>query len=670
MASVTRRELIGLLVLVMATLLAYLPVFNNGFVWDDDLWLTENQAVHSPGDLGAIWQLKYDHDTGEFQSPTTQYYPLVFTSFWIENKIWGLDPLGYHAINLVLHLFNVLLVWVIARRIGLGSGLLIAAIFALHPVHVESVAWVTQRRNLLSGLFYLLAMWSYLGFDHRRQWWRWVLALGLFVGALLSKTVTATLPFALLLLLVFVHGKGSHLPRLKVNQLWPLLPLVLVGMVAGLVAANLETGSAGANTLVMDTSIVERIFILVPSTFAFYAGKILWPFPVSFIYPRWVVDAGNPLQYIPLLGLVAAMAAAFWGWRRLGQIGPMLLILFSGLTLAPALGLFDVYFFRYSYVADHWQYLGSLGFIILLVVLVEKLVRRFFSKPNYRKISVVISVVVLGVLGATSFQQTLAYKDAETLWRHTLKTNPTAWIALNNLGRIEAEMAFQAQDQRLRFEWLNKSKSHFEQAMKFDEARPEACNNLANIAYLQKDYNKAAQMYLEAISLQPDEPGVYYNLRMALSATGDVAQAAAIFDRVLKEKLVHEDLTRAEVYHQLGRAQAELGANDKAAASIQQALATYPSLPNVQLFQVSVLVKLERYREAMAGLRRVPRGHGEYLGAKATLVRLLATCPDSSLRDCREAKALLLEIEGETKSRGLPPAIVELHSIVNRICGP
>ncbi|MCJ7543545.1 MAG: glycosyltransferase family 39 protein, partial [Phycisphaerae bacterium] len=224
-----RRGLLPAALILAATVLVYLPSLRNGFIWDDDFYVTDNTNLRSWSGLAAIWT-----------QPTTspQYYPLVFTTFWIEHHLWGGHPLGYHLVNVLLHGFSAVILWRLLRRLGVPGAFLAGVVFAIHPVHVESVAWVTERKNVLSGLLYLLAVGAYLRFDPppgaRRRWGFYALAAGLFAGALLSKTVTCTLPAALGLILWWKR------PKLSLRDLWPLAPLLLVGAAMGLTTAWLE----------------------------------------------------------------------------------------------------------------------------------------------------------------------------------------------------------------------------------------------------------------------------------------------------------------------------------------------------------------------------------------------------------------------------------------------
>ncbi|HUI07690.1 MAG TPA: hypothetical protein VL486_11875 [Verrucomicrobiae bacterium] len=237
--------------LVVLVLVAYLPALRGGFLWDDNAYVTENQALRTPNGLGEIW----------FKPGTTpQYYPLVFTSFWLEYRLWRLQPFGYHLVNVLLHAANAVLLWRVLRRLEIAGAWWAAAIFALHPVMVESVAWVTERKNVLSCLFYLLAALAYFRFRpltngsvvRARDWRFYPLSLAFFLCALLSKTVTCSLPAVLVLLLWW---KGGRIEKRDARALAPLFGL---GAALGLMTVWWEERLVGAGGAEWTLSFVQR----------------------------------------------------------------------------------------------------------------------------------------------------------------------------------------------------------------------------------------------------------------------------------------------------------------------------------------------------------------------------------------------------------------------------
>ncbi|MHC4414128.1 MAG: tetratricopeptide repeat protein [Planctomycetota bacterium] len=418
------RGLFGALIIVAATLVAYLPAMGGGYIWDDDVYVYDNPLLRDASGLARIWT----------PSATVQYYPAVFTTFWIEYQLWGPHPLGYHVVNVLLHLLNALLVWRVFLRVGVPGAWMIAAVFALHPVHVESVAWITERKNVLSALFYLLAALTYLRFDalsatagsQRRPGsvlpWSWYAAsLGLFALAVLSKTVTVTLPAALVLAML-------HLRRpLTRTRLALLLPFVVIGLGFALNTAHVERANVGAVGPEFEFTVAERLLIATRALL-FYPFKLLAPTSLTFIYPRWAINAAAPAAYwsVPVVAVVAAAAALA---SRRGVRGPALALTYYAVTILPALGLVSFYPMRFSFVADHFQYLPSLGVIALVVASAA-----IALEPT--RLAPALAVLALAGLGVFTWYQSRMYKDAETLWTWTARENPEAWIAQNNLGLI------------------------------------------------------------------------------------------------------------------------------------------------------------------------------------------------------------------------------------------
>ena len=330
-------------VLAVAVFLAYQPCWQGGFLWDDDAHVTA-PALRSWQGLWRIWS-----DVGA----TVQYYPLLHTAFWLEHRLWGDAVLGYHLLNVALHCLAAFLAWAVLRRLKVPGAPLAAAVFALHPVHVESVAWIAEQKNTLSAVFYLAAMLAYLRFDRSRKVPAYLGAFGLFVLALLTKTVTATLPGALLVVFWWQRGRLSWR-----RDVLPLVPFLLVGAGMGLITTWWELEHNRCVGPEFHMTWMQRS-LLAGRAVWFHAGKLFWPEPLIFIYPRWRLDPAAAWQYAFPLAAVALLAA-LWALRRRTR-GPLAAALFFGGTLFPTLGFFNLYTFRYTYVANHYQYLASLA---------------------------------------------------------------------------------------------------------------------------------------------------------------------------------------------------------------------------------------------------------------------------------------------------------------------
>ena len=347
-SSPGKRDWIFGLILVFAIIIAYQPAWPGLPIWDDDAHITQPMLRSLQG-LARIWM-----QPGASQ----QYYPLVHSVFWVEHRLWGDATLGYHLVNILLHAFSALLLVRILRRLEVPGAWLAATIFALHPVQVESVAWISELKNTLSGAFYLGSALAYLEFDRKRGPKLYMVALGLFVLGLLSKTIIATLPAALLLIFWWKRGRLSWRQDVR-----PLIPFFLAGIAAGLFTAWMERKSIGAQGSEFDFTFIER-FLIAGRAIWFYLGKLFWPAELIFIYPRWNVSQAVWWQYLfPAAGLL--LLTVLWKLRQRCRGSLLALLYFAG-TLFPALGFFNVFPFRYSFVADHFQYLAGIGPITLV----------------------------------------------------------------------------------------------------------------------------------------------------------------------------------------------------------------------------------------------------------------------------------------------------------------
>ena len=509
------RNLAFAAALVALTLLAYLPGLHAGFVWDDDVHVTQNQVLRTGHGLADIWLTP---------GAIIQYYPLTHTSWWIQYHLWGLAPLGYHLVNVLIHGGSAAVLWLVLRRLGVPGAWMAAAVFALHPVHVESVAWVTELKNVQSGLFYLLALLGYLrwGLADDAQPARRLYALSslFFLCALLSKTVTSTLPAAVALVLWWKRG------RLVPRQVVALVPLAIIGAAAGTLTAWWERHYVGAVGPEWALPLAERCLVAGRALW-FYAAKLVWPVGLAFVYPRWTLDPRALWQWLFPLGAVAVLVALAALRRRLGP-APLVASLYFAVTLGPALGFVDVYPFRYSFVADHFQYLASIGLIALLVGAGTKAAEHLPPAARWS-----LGTVVLAVLAALVWRQTGVYTTPETLWRATLARNPSAWMAHNNLG-----LALQAAGR------LEEAAAHYREALRLRPAYPEALYNLGNVLAAEGRPAEAEAEYERALALDDRFAAVHNNLGNVLVMQGKVEEGKRHYRRALELNPAYADARR------------------------------------------------------------------------------------------------------------------------------
>jgi tetratricopeptide (TPR) repeat protein len=583
--------------LIAMTLLAYIPAMQGGFIWDDNYYVTNNPTLKTLDGLRKIWV-----ELGA----TPQYYPLVFTSFWVQYQFWGLQPFAYHFVNVLLHALNAVLLWRILFRLRVPGAWLGAAIFALHPVHLESVAWITERKNVLSGLFYLSSLLIYLRFSlfdnrilsvsplpGRNSFLRgispsriglYLLATGLFICALLSKSVTCSMPAVVFLLLWWKRDEINW------GDIQPLIPLFLLGILLAMNTVWMEKYHVGARGEEWSFSILER-FLVAGRAFWFYAGKIVWPQTFSFIYPRWQIDSAVWWQYLFPLAAVTGLSLLWFLRRRIGK-GPLTGMLIFGGTLLPALGFIDFYPMRFSFVADHFQYLASIGLIALCTAFIATAFLQ--AGPLINRFGSGLCVAVLAIFGLTVWQDGHKYKDQETLWQDTLVKNPQCWMAHNNIGLVLEEQGRPQEAIRHYFAALRirpdyeeahynlgialekqgrvaQAVAHYSEALRINPLLVPAHNNLGLALEKQGRITEAISQYSEALRIDPDSAEAHNNLGVVLASQGDVDGAAYHYSKAL-----HINPDFVEAHNNMGLALKKLGRITEAMSQYSEALRIDP----------------------------------------------------------------------------------------------
>ena len=286
------------LAFVVMVFVAYQNVWSAGFIWDDDAHVIRPNLRTLHG-LWRIWS-----EPGA----TQQYYPFLYSAFWVEHRLWGDSALGYHLINLALHATAAGLLYQLLKRLAVPGALLAAAIFAVHPVCVETVAWISEQKNTLSTVFYLSAALVYLRYDQERSIKYCFVSLGLFLLALASKSVTATLPAALLVIFWWKRGRLEWR-----RDVLPLVPWFLSGVGAGALTAWMEHSHVGASGSAYGLTLIER-GLIAGRAICFYFGKFVWPANLMFNYPRWSVSPREWWQYLFPLAVAGAVFGA-WAYR-------------------------------------------------------------------------------------------------------------------------------------------------------------------------------------------------------------------------------------------------------------------------------------------------------------------------------------------------------------------
>jgi tetratricopeptide (TPR) repeat protein len=571
-------------ILIAATVIAYLPAIRAGFIWDDPDYVINNSNLRSARGLFDTWF----HPTS-----LPQFYPLVHTTFWIEYHLWGLDPIGYHLVNVLLHINSALLIWLILKRLEVPGAYLAACVFALHPVMVESVAWITERKNVLSCVLYLASAYVFLCkthfglIDRPASWRAYSISLVLFLCALFSKTVTATLPAAILLILWWKNG------RLRFRDLYPLIPFFLLGIAMGAVTGYLETHHVGATAeqIVELRLSPEQRVLIAGRAIAFYAWKLVWPAHLSFIYPRWNwIDHPTPAQWLFPIGVLTVLATLFALRKQIGR-GPVTAALFFCGTLFPALGFVNVYPMRFSFVADHFQYHASIG----LIALFAAGVCRWLSQPPWLRR--IVRVLILAPLAVLTFRQCLIYKDAETLWRTTSKLNSDSWLVWTGLANAlvasdppryaEAipmyfkalvlaphwhETHWNAGEAYMHLDKIDQAEVEFREALRLNPDYPPAWTSLGKLLFFRRlNVNEAIAIYRRALAISPTYPDANYYLALALEPR-DPQEAAAHYRLAVAGKPEWYDAR-----YNLGTCVTNLGEYGEAIFNLREAVRINPN---------------------------------------------------------------------------------------------
>ena len=577
--------------LALLVLFVYIPAYSAGFIWDDDEYVTQNLTLRDGRGLARIWL-----EPGA----VPQYYPLVHTMFWVEYHLWELQPAGYHAVNVLLHAVAVVLLYVIARRLALPGACFLAAIFGLHPVQVESVVWITERKNVLSAVLYLgsfLAWMRCCRFDRpaplRVERGPYLVSMALFVGALLAKTVTASLPAVILLARWWKAG------RIEKRMLTALAPFAVLGIALGSVTIFMEKHSVGAQGADWDLSAGERIAIAGRAVW-FYLGKLVWPADLSFIYPRWEHGLTSWVAWIFPAAAVALLAILYTNRKRWGR-GPLVSALYFGGTLVPALGFVNVYPMRYTFVADHYQYLACIGPIALATGSIGALVAKH---PRLRLPASAFAAVVLIALAALSWNRAAALGEMESLWTDTIRKNPSAWMAHHNLGMLREE---QGRGQE--------AIAAYRAALAVRNDLDQSHYNMGNVQARLGDWAAAESSYRAALAANPELDAARINLGNVMVRTGRLEEAIALYEAVLMR--VDDASSRRNLYRALQR----MGRDRDAAEQMKLFLLRSPG-----------------------DLETMQR-----------LAWLRATSPDLSARDGAEALLLARRLE---ESGGVPPAVL------------
>jgi tetratricopeptide (TPR) repeat protein len=660
-------------VLIGLVCVAYARVFNAGFIWDDESHLTRNPCIVGPLGLKEVWT-----------SARAVYYPLVLTTFWTVHKFIGLTPWPYHLLNVLLHAGSAVLLWQILRQLNVRGAWLGAALWALHPVMVQSVAWVTEMKNTQSGFFYLLSIFCFLKWadqgsavsspprlrpTSRSSVSAFALSLLFFVLATLSKPSVVMLPVVLALCIWWRTG------RIRWRDVVTLAPFVLISALASVWTILEQKFHARAIGAEWAQTWPDRL-IIAGRAIWFYVAKLAWPHPLIFIYPRWEIDSSQLTAYLPLIAALAGLLT-LWLIRATWSRATFFAAAYYVGSLFPVLGFFSVYFFRYSFVSDHFQYLASMGPLALagagIVTGCNRLVaprRRVVTTPLVGTCAVVlVSLVFL------TWRQTSAYHNLVTLYAATLAKNPGCWmahynlgIALNDRGDTDKAIDHYRQAVELRPSYaeahynlgrllaqkgqFDEAIVHYEKALEINPADAEAHNNLGSTFFVKGRVDEAIGHYRKALAIQPDYADASCNLANALLSNGDLDSAIICYTVCLAVSP-----NQAEPQYNLASALFRTGRMDEAIAHYQKVVELRPDNADARANLGSIFLAKGRVRDAIAQYQDALRIAPDNVAAQSNLAWLLATTAEQSLRNGSEA-VLLAERAESAGSRSENRAIV------------
>jgi tetratricopeptide (TPR) repeat protein len=613
--------------LILFVIVAYTPVWKAGFVWDDQAILTANPCIVGPLGLKEIWT-----------TSAADICPLTLTTFWAEHSLWGLNPLPYHLVNVLLHGLSAVVLWRVLRSLRIQAAWLGAALWALHPVTVESVAWITEMKNTESGLFFLLsilffAKWLRTKGLGLRVGGRWNYALTLLFAALAmaAKSSTVILPVVLCLCAWWIEGRWHW------RNVARTIPIFL--MAIGASALSIWTQGLQLSTVTdprWTRSWPERLAAAGDGVW-FYFGKLLWPPPLSSNYPRWQIDAGQWVSYLPLLAVIVVLFI-FWlrrEPRRAGSRACFFAFAYFVVALLPALGLIDTYIFQYSLVFDHFQYLASIGPLALAGTCLVLLSNSIVPKKQWLQASLCAGLLL--TLGITSWQRTWVYESEDVFWTDTLAKNPDSWMAHNNLGNAlfrkgqfdDAVVQYQkvlriypnyAQaHNNLGLDLFHKGQLddalvHYQKALEINPNIPETHSNLGMALFQKGRVDDAFVHYQKALEINPNYPEAHRNLGNVLIQEGQVEDAVAHYQKALE---INPDFPQA--HYNLGNALIQKGQVEDAVAHYQKAVEINPNYAEARNNLGNALVQKGQLDEAIAQFEKAVKINPDYPEAHSNL---------------------------------------------------
>lgn len=533
-------------VIVLACLWIYSPVFDGDWLWDDDYLITKNPVVQSPVGLWQIW----------FAPTTADYFPLTMSALWVLWKCFGLDSTGYHIVSVLLHALGACLVWAMLRGAGVRGAWLAGLVFAVHPLAVESVAWVAELKNTFSLPFFLAAACFFIRFeDTGRRGFYWA-SLGFFLAAMLSKSSVVMFPVALLL---YIWWRRDRIVWRDVRE---AAPFFLVSLLLGLVTLQFQHSRAIGDEPIPIGGLDSRFAIAGMGIF-FYLSKILWPALLLPIYPQWKANPPEALQFLPW-PVLAGLLAVFWLKRKTWGRHALMGAGFYLIMLLPVLGFVAMSYMRVGWVADHFVYIPMIGIVALVVAAGVR--ARDSASTRWGPLFGIFAAAAVAVLAFWSHRYSGIWENEDKLWGFTLEHNWNCWQAHNRIGALEFNRGN-----------VDVALDHFREATRLRPDLAETQNNLGSAVLAKKDTKAAIRYFREALRLSPTIIAIQSNLARALVLDGQPVAAAEIY-----ANLARQYPENAVFLCNLGVTLHQAGRTDEAIASFRRALEINPNLPDAR----------------------------------------------------------------------------------------
>ncbi len=542
MKVLAHKHFLQFLCLALLTFTVYYPATQAEFVWDDHHFFLDDPLVNAPDGLWHIW---FAPDTKRWN-----YWPITRSAFWLQHQLWGSHAQGYHLVNITLHLLNSIILWLALKQFHVRGAWIIGTLFAIHPMHVASVAWASELKNTLSGLFYLLSIWSFINFDHKRNWRWYCIALSMFICALLSKSATIMLPVLLIIYRLWFGKKWEKISFISI------IPFFLLSLGSAYITIRLENHYIGGQTGGLSLNLIERILVAGHIPF-FYLEKFLFPYPLMAVYPKWEISMLQPSLYLPVMFWGIGGAVTLWKYQSWGKAFFLSLSAFI-ITLFPVLGLFNIAGFTITFVWMHLSYLPSIPIFILLGQVGIR-ISDYLSQTQLtirKTLPGIIGVILLLILGTLTWNHALTYKDEETMWQDTLKKNPDNWRVHHGLGT--------AYEQKGSYPLAIQ---HLSIALQMNLRVPDIHFNRGNVYGKLNQFEKAIQDYNNAILLHPDDGDYYHNRGVTYSKSGKYQKAIQDFD-----KAIEIDPNQGKYYNNRGIAYGKLQQFKKAIQDYEKAI--------------------------------------------------------------------------------------------------